>query len=371
MENSKPILFISPVHWNYYPYRDQELPSCIAERGYSCIYLNPVQYKGSEKSSRFATVSKRDKVKNLQVIYRTSKWRKSLIELIYENILNVRAIKKYNPGAVVSTDHLMAVAACIYCKSKGIPFVFDVTDNWELADQSMAGKVYKYIFKPLLAKLSYAVTCTSQRQCSYFNTKRKQHTYLISNGINPRLLQQLDNLNKVNPHCNEVNFIGSLRDWYDFDLLIEIFREFPTISLNIYGQGPLYDNLLEQASTISNVHIKGSISNEKTANILARSLFGILPLKQNELNQSTCPIKLFDYWGAAKAVIAPPLEDIKRVAGDAVLYATTKDEYKKAIKSLLEKPTLAVELGRKGRQKITEVHNYQTITNQFVQLLKD
>ncbi|MBA7542550.1 hypothetical protein ES705_34873 [subsurface metagenome] len=369
MENDKSIVFISPVHWNYYPYRDQELPSSIAERGYPCIYLNPVRYKGSEKSTRFAQVNKRNYHKNIQIIDRMSKWRKSLVELIYENFLNVRAIKKFRPYVVISSDHLMSLGVCIYCKFKKTKFVFDVTDNWELVDKSPAGIVYKLILKPLLARFSFAVTCTSHRQFNYFKGRRKSNTFLISNGINPRILEQLNKQdNKLLP-VNEVNFIGSLRDWYDFDLLLEIFKQFPDIELNIYGQGPLYPELLAKASPIPNIHIHGNIENLKTPGILLRSLFGILPLKVNELNHSTCPIKLFDYWGASKAVISTPVEEVKRVGGDSLLYASNKEEFINAINKLLDNRKLSLKLGMEGRQKIDNMHNYITIADQFLQIL--
>ncbi len=371
MENNKPIVFIAPVHWNYYPYRDQELPSCIAERDYPCIYLNPVSYKGSEKASRFKEHNKKNTHKNIQIIDRKSRWKKSLAELIYENILNIRAIKKFKPGSVISTDHLMSLGACIYCKFKKIRFVFDVTDNWELVDKSTAGIFYKLLLKPLLARLSYAVTCTSLRQFNYFQSRRRKNTFLISNGINPRIQEELNKCDKIKPAVNEVNFIGSLRDWYDFNLLLEIFMNFPDIELNIYGQGPLYNELKTKADGMTNIHIRGNIDNKKTSELLNRTLFGILPLKENELNQSTCPIKLFDYWGASKAVISTPVEEVKRVGGDAILYASTKEEFINSINKLLINKELLKHLGAKGKLKIDQTHNYKTITDQFLQILNN
>lgn len=369
MEINNPILFISPVHWNYYPYRDQELPSCIASRGYPCIYVNPVSYRGSEKASRFTEYNKRDTPKNIQIYDRKSRWRKSFVELIYENILNVTAIKKHKPESVISTDHLMSLGACIYCKFKKVRFVFDVTDNWELVDKSAAGYFYKLILKPLLARFSYAITSTSLRQFNYFQARRRKNTFLISNGINPRIQEELDKQDNDLPAVNEVNFIGSLRDWYNFDLLLEIFKDFPDIELNIYGQGPLYAELKAKADGLTNIHIRGNVDNQKTPELLNRSLFGILPLKENELNHSTCPIKLFDYWGASKAVISTPVEEVKRVGGDSILYASTKEEFIDAISKLLNDKELLEQLGSKGKQKVDQLHNYKTITDQFLQIL--
>ncbi len=318
---------------------------------------------------RFAQVNYRSNHKNVQVIDRISRWRKSLVEFIIENSLNVRAVKKYKPYAVVSSDHLMSLGVCIYCKLNGTRFLFDVTDNWELVDQSLAGMVYKFILKPLLAKFSFAITCTSHRQFQYFEGRRKRNTYLISNGINPLIQKQLNKLETNLPPVQEVNFIGSLRDWYDFDLLIEVFKEIPEIELNIYGQGPLYSELLAKTSSIPNIHLHGSIENQRTAEILSRTLFGILPLKVNELNHSTCPIKLFDYWGASKAVISTPVEEVKRVGGDSLLYAANKEEFILSINRLMNDSELTLQLGLEGKQKIDEKHNYHTITDQFLQLL--
>lgn len=374
MENTNTILFIPPVHWNYYPYRDQELPASMAHRGYKCVYLNPVSYRGSEKSMRFRQVHKRNNPPNIRVINRSSRWRKSLPELLKEIGLNISAVKRFKPDAVISSDHLMSIGACIYCKRRSIRFIFDVCDNWELVDRSMAGRIYKFLFKPLLARYSYAITCTSLRQFNYFQNRRKSHTFLISNGINPglqkdlnQILQEKDKPSRESGH--EVNFIGSLRDWYDFDLLFEVFREFPDINLNIYGLGPLYTELLEKSSAIPNVHVHGNIEPSLSAALLQRTLFGILPLRINELNNSTSPIKLFDYWGASKAVISTPVEEVVRVGGETVLYASTRQEFADCINRLINDRELDGRLGMEGKQKVDKTHNYINITDQFLQIL--
>jgi len=349
----------------------------MAHRGYQCIYLNPVSYRGSETAMRFKEVNKRKDHQNIRIIDRRSSWRKSPLEFIREISLNVRAVKKFKPHWVISTDHLMAIGVCLYCKCRNIPFIFDVTDHWELVDRSMAGRIYKTILKPLLARFSFAVTCTSQRQFNYFSRHRNANTFLISNGINPLLLEQLELDQQQYPlraraskaAGPEVNFIGSLRDWYDFDLLFEVFKEFPGIELNIYGLGPLYPELLDTSRSIPNIHVHGNIEHSASAAVLQRTLFGVLPLKINELNHSTCPIKLFDYWGASRAIISTPVEEVVRVGGDAVLYASNKEEFISSVNKLIHKSELALELGKKGKQKVDEIHNYTYITDQFLSIL--
>lgn len=362
-------MFISPVDWDYYPYRDQELPLAIAERGYRCIYLNPVRYRGCEKAVRFARVDRGKHHPQIRIVDRGSGWRRSFIAWIHEQWLNIRAIRKHRPGAVISTDHLMSLGPCIYCRLKEIPFVFDVTDSWELVDRSTAGLVYRRIMKPLLARYAFAVTCTSHRQFLDFKKRRKANTHLISNGISPRILEQLDKQRAPETPSGEVNFVGSLRDWYDFDLLVDVFREFPGIQLHIYGWGPLLGAIQEKTAPVPNVHCHGSIEHRQIPGLLARSLFGVLPLKENELNHSTCPIKLFEYWGASKAVISAPVDEVRRVGGASLLYASGKVEFVKCIRRLMADGDLRRRLGMEGRQKIDEIHHYDHIANQFLLIL--
>ncbi len=362
------ILFVPPVHWNYYPYRDQELPAALARKGYECIYLNPVAYRGSENAGRFRALNPRVKPPGLHIVDRSSRLRKSFLELLAENVRNAKALHHYHPDAVISTDHLMSAFLCLACRRKGIPFIFDVTDNWELVDSSVAGRLYKWIIKGLLGRRSYAITCSSQQQFDYFKRKN-QRSYLIPNAINPALLARLDALSSVTPDRAEVNFIGSLRDWYNFELLIDVFSHFPSLTLNIWGDGPLLPGLKTRTAAIPNIHCHGSIPNDQSAELLKRSLFGILPLHLNELNQSTCPIKLFDYWGASKAVISTPVKEVKRLGGSDILYAESRSEFIQAIKKLLDDKTLRLAMGRAGRKKIDEAHNYQHITREFIQIL--
>jgi len=324
---------------------------------------------------RFRQVYQRENPTNMRVIDRTSNWRKSVFEWLRELALNVRAVRNFKPDAVISSDHLMAVGACIYCRIKKIPFIYDVTDHWELVDPSLAGKLYQYLVKPLLARFSYAITSTSQRQYDYFHARRKANTYLIPNGINPRLLKALEKdkpMGSSGPMASpgsEVNFIGSLRDWYDYDLLFEVFREFPEISLHMYGQGPLYQELHEKSGDIPNIHVHGHIDPSRVAPLLSRSLFGILPLKLIELNRSTCPIKLFDYWAASKAVIATPVEEVMRLGGSSLLYASTHEDFVVRVGELIHDRGLARKLGEEGKKKVDRAHNFTKITDQFVQIL--
>jgi len=356
--------------WNNYKGRNVELPLGLSEAGNDCVYVNPVKYKNWENESMRLHDLSSHSVGKIKVIERHTYLRKSLLSLIYENYANIKAIKENKPDTVVSFDHLMSLFACIYCKLKRIPFVFDVIDDWEAMEKNAVVRFYyKYIIKPIIGRFSYAITSTSYRQVEEFSKYNKKVFY-VPNGKSIEFIKQVEAFSLQNGESNTVNFISTLRNWYDFDLLFDVFKEFPELQLNIYGLGELFDSLKTKAKNYANIHIMGNTDSEKLPKMLSESLFGILPLRLNKLNDSTCPIKLFDYWSAQKVVIASPTYEMKRMAeGGGIILASTREEYIQTIKKLLDDRVLAKSTGERGYNRMIATYNYNAITTGFKEVL--
>ena len=359
--------------WNHYRNRHVEIPMGLAEAGNECIFVNPVKYKNWENGSmRLHNISSHPS-NSVKVIDHFTKMPLSPLLIIYENYENVRMVKRYKPDAVVSWDPYMSLFICIYCKWKHIPFIFDAMDDWgEMGKNYFIRFYFKCFVNPVLKRLSYAVTSTSHRQAEVYG-KYNKRVYLIPNGKPMDFIKKAGeyaSLNSISYKSNVVNFIATLRDWYDFDLLFEVFREFPELQLNLYGKGELYDYLKEKSSGYPNIAIKGHADSEILPKLTDESLFGILPLKFTKLNESTCPIKLFDYWSAKKAVIASPTYEMKKMAQNGgIILARTKEDYIHAIKSLLSDVVLRESIGNKGYENMITKYNYNIIIKQFTDSL--
>ncbi len=364
-------LFFSPVVWDYYLLQEQELAQRFSLQEHSCIYVNPVRYKNWEKGSvRLRSLSQKNPGK-VQVIERFSKLPKSVFLFCYESMDNVRQAIKWRPDAVVSYEHLMSLLLCIYCRLKGLRFVFVVTDDWE---EVLSGKVlklfYRFIAKPVLGRFSYAIVSTSDCQALNF-LHYSENVHVVPNGKTMEFIRnQADRSDEAGHIFNAsgkktVNFISSLRDCYDFELLFAVFQELPELELNIYGEGELYESLLEKSAWYSNVHVKGNAGAELFSTLMSETVLGILPLKLNKLNDSTCPIKLFDYWTFKKPVVASPTAELKKIAGGAVHFATTRDEYLEAIRTILKNDTLNGPMVEKGYRNMIERYNFDVLTQQF------
>ena len=358
-------LFLSPVVWNFYNLQNQLLAASLADKGFDVVYIEPVKYKNRQKNSRFSNLSEITKPEKLVVVEREIIIFKSFFVFIYENFNNVLQIKKYKPDVVVSYDHLMSLLPCLYCYFYKIKFVFNVSDDWDNVPQARTARwMWKFVVKPIVTKFSYAIASISQKQLVLFSKKNK-NTFILPNGVNMCFVDKINDI-KENNSQNIVNFIANLRDWYDFDLLFEVFNEMPEIQLNIYGLGPMYETLSDKSKNFRNIRLMGNVKQEDTARLLKDSLIGIIPLKNNLLNDSTCPVKLFDYWAAKKAVVATPTFEIKSIGGDCVLFASTKDEWLTQMRFLIENPLRRELLGLSAHEKVIEKFNYDIITETFI-----
>ncbi len=361
------ILFLSSVIWNFYKARPQELPTSLSKYfDYECIYIEPIVYKDF-KTIRLKNLSK-NKTDYVKIIKRKSNLKKGSVLFIYENLNNIYQIIKNKPDIIISNDHLMSFLPCVYCKIIGKKFIFDHIDNWVQVEKNKLLKFYlKNIFYPIVGKFSFAITNTSH-YLKELMKKYNKRNYLIPNG---KSLKDIKRFRNPNFHQQKkAVFIGSLRDWYDFDLLVNVFKKFPKIKLEIYGTGKMYNHIKEKVKTIKNIKLMGSINGAMVPRLTAESLFGILPLKNNNLNKGTCPIKLSDYWAAGKVVIATPTCELLKIGKNCCLFAGTKDEWIKQIKKIVENKNLRQRMGKLSSEKIDKIYNYKAISTKFNKIIK-
>ena len=360
-------LFFSSIAWDFYRLQEHELPIYLSGKGNKCIYVNPLRYRDSEISSiRFRALSPKG-TNGAQVIDRSTSLSRSFFSLLYETFQNQRILRRSKPDIVVSFDHLMSSVICLYCWFKNITFVYAVSEDWVEVEQRWYMKLYiRYFAEPLLGSFSQAIISQSHRQAERFR-KYNRRVHIIPNGKTLDFVERCGNEIDRGRHVGKVvNFIGTLRDNYDFDMLFDVFKEFPDIELNIYGSGILENKLSAKSKYYTNIHLKGNATPDIHQQLTAQSLFGVLPLKLNKQNESTCPIKLFDYWAAGKAVIASPTYELKKLAMDGgAVFATSKQEFIDSIRLFLKDDGMMRSIGRKGYDKALRQYNYNLIGPKF------
>lgn len=368
-KNIMKILFLSSTIWNFYRVR-QQLPYTLSTiESNEIIYVEPLRYKDAN-SIRFKDLSNNPKAK-VQVIERSSKLKKGLLLWLYENYLNIRLIIKYKPDAIVSNDHYMSFFPALFCKIFRYKFIFDNMDNWaEVEKNKVLQKFLSYIYLPFVGKVSYAVINTSHFLAEMMGKYNKRSIVIP----NAKMKDEIDEFIKWTSSDDAddkmvVNFIGSLRDWYDYELLANVFKEIPELTLHIYGTGAMVPFIEELIKDIPNIALKGSVDSSLVPKLTSQSLFGILPLRLIELNKGTSPIKLFDYWAAGKTVIATPTYEIEKIGKDICVIAEGKEAWLQAIRELINDKKLRTSKGMLGRKQVLERYNYDCQGEILMQLI--
>ncbi len=371
MNKQTHILFISPIHWENYPYRDNTLAVFLAEQNYQISYLNPFRYKGWEKSRRLQAYRKRKRHDGINIIDRNTDLPKSFKSFLLESLDNCKQIEELKPDFIYCSDHIMCWQAVKFAKKKNIPFLFDVTDDWSKADPSFLGSSFwKHISRKRIVKYAHSITTVSHKQYEYFR-KRHKKVHLISNAIQDSFIDKCKEIILTENKKKTVNFVGSIRNWYDFDLIFSVFEEIGEIELHIYGDGPSFARIEKKAKDYEMVFVHQSLAYDEVPKLMKESCFGIIPLKNNKLNQSTMPIKLLEYWAASKAVIASPTYEIQKTAANNIIYAETKEDWITQIKKLLENDKKKACIGQQAQHILLQQHTYNRITDKFIRIFEE
>jgi len=127
---------------------------------------------------------------------------------------------------------------------------------------------------------------------------------------------------------------GALTRWFDYELLEQIAKK------NLHYEFVLIGSDQEQSLQVSkllereNVHWLGPKLYAELPGYIAHFKVGIIPFKINNITNSMSPIKLFEYMAAGKAVVASPLEEIRKF--DEVLTAISLEEWISQIEYALQ-----------------------------------
>jgi glycosyltransferase involved in cell wall biosynthesis len=86
-------------------------------------------------------------------------------------------------------------------------------------------------------------------------------------------------------------------------------------------------------------------------------------------SQNSLPIKLFEYMACERPVISTPLNGVREVVGERVLYAADAAEIAQKILLLYHHPELIAQMGQTGRLLVEKRYTWQEIGRQFEEII--
>jgi glycosyltransferase involved in cell wall biosynthesis len=137
-------------------------------------------------------------------------------------------------------------------------------------------------------------------------------------------------------------------------------RELAQAHLTIAGDGPVREPLLErcrECGVADRVTFAGYVPHAEIPSLIAGADVGLDPAGPSELNHGSTMIKVLEYMGAGRPLVAYDLRETRRSAGEAALYAPCGRPavFTALVAELARDGERRLRMGRMGRRRALEL----------------
>lgn len=185
-------------------------------------------------------------------------------------------------------------------------------------------KQYCYELEKELIKQAGIVTCTADylknALINRYNINRQY--YVVNNAISNNLFNQTNTQEYIQLPANSFTYIGTVAEWFDFDLVLSVLNKIDDINIIIFG--PTGD--VPEKYKHPRLIFKGPIKHDKILAAMKASTGLIMPFKVNELIRSVNPVKLYEYIYSGKPSAAVRYEESEKFKEYVYLYSSI-DEF--------------------------------------------
>ena len=198
-----------------------------------------------------------------------------------------------------------------------------------------------------LVRKSDLVICTSKM---LYEEKKKQNpnTYFIPNAADIKQSEKaLEESILLNEKISEIKrpiigYIGSIERRFDYKLLKEVIDTNPDKSF-VFAGSLMPEFVPEWFFKTDNVHYIGRLAFNELPGLIKGFDIAIIPFKKDEVSRTIFPLKLFEYLGAGKPVIATDFNsDLEEFTHGLVSFCSDSQSFNQAIEDLIksESPSL-------------------------------
>jgi teichuronic acid biosynthesis glycosyltransferase TuaH len=202
--------------------------------------------------------------------------------------------------------------------------------------------------EPIIVRKSDLVVCTS-RQLYREKKQVNPETYFVANAAD--ISHSSKALNKdltIHPEVAvipspRIGYFGNIERRMDFPLLQQVAKDNP--DKNFVFVGPVSPEFIpEWFYNVPNIRLIGRQPYDQMPSIIKGFDIAMIPFKKDDVSSTIFPLKLFEYLGAGKPVIATDFNpDLAEFTKDTVHYCADAESFNKAIET---------ELGSESDEKI-------------------
>lgn len=172
-----------------------------------------------------------------------------------------------------------------------------------------------------------------------------------------------------------VGYVGVLREWVDLEPVFRALRDLDEeIKMVVVGKEGKFQenvNLARKCGVSDRVIFMGMVPHSQLPKYISAMDICLIPFKANAISESALPLKLFEYMACKKPIISSEILGVKRVAGNKVIYVSTKNEYREEILKLYKEKELRIRMGERGRRFVEENYDWKKIVGRIEEILID
>lgn len=313
-------------------------------------------------------------IKKIDIIYINEKnagaiVQKSRVPFIYKKLL-----KKVNGKIDVHFCYNSIVLGYYVTramKNKNIKTIYDLADDIpEMIKQNPQMpnylRTFSYHFSRLMLRkvldLSDFITYTAKEFENSLNLKNYENRILLPNGVNSKMFTPKQKKTKN----FTVGYLGAIREWVNLRPLFDAIKNLEEFKIKLLIVGG--ENDLEQSKKYVKklkieelVKFTGNVPFSKIPDYISKMDVTTVPFKKNAITNGTCPLKLLEYMSCEKTTICTPLNEIKNMVNNRVLYAKNPKEWEKHISMLFQDKILCENIGKNGREFIIANYSWNKI----------
>jgi glycosyltransferase involved in cell wall biosynthesis len=236
-----------------------------------------------------------------------------------------------------------------------------------------------YLNEKLMVRSSNAIIVVNESFKNRLNEKwniQNKKCSIIYNGPLDEFKAK-ENSELINEYKNKkvVLYVGLMAITDNIDFIIEL-AESIVINFNkkdikfvLLGDGDIrneMERIAKKRNLSEFIEFKGNVSQNSVMEYLYVADICIAPDMPNNLNEFLTLVKVFEYMKAEKAFVSFDLDETKRIAKDAGIYAENKEDFVNKVIYLLDNPEYSRELGKKGNKIIEDQYLWKYFDNELI-----
>jgi glycosyltransferase involved in cell wall biosynthesis len=280
-----------------------------------------------------------------------------------------RACDAFQPDFIYERYNLYYLAGYLLARRTGLPYFLEVNSPLAAERSEFSGLKLRRLAHALEGRVWRAAT-------HILPVTGVLGAILQAKGVDPARIHVvpngivLDRFPRMEPRGDDgaptLGFVGFVRDWHGLDRLLRSMAADPTpLTLTVVGEGPArpgLERLARELGIEGRVRFTGLLDHH----LIPQAVAGFDIALQPKVTAYACPLKIFDYMAAGRAIVAPDQPNIRELLehGRTALLFDPADPAAlwQAITRLARDPALRQQLGANARQEL-ETRDYTWLGN--------